>query len=63
MAYQINIGIQPLTIKHNWMNKINLEATLNEALLSCLWDFELSYQDYIGIYHQIIAIELGYVKL
>lgn len=43
------------------MIKTDLQATLDEALLSWLWDSELSYQDYVGIQHQVMAMELGYV--
>lgn len=38
----------------------DLKATLNEALLQSFWDATLSYQDYLGIKDQFIAISEGY---
>lgn len=63
----MNIGIRPLKFKHRWgvASGQYLNNIVTEAVSSLFYNetFDPTYEDYIGICHQIIAIELGYIKL
>ena len=58
MSYQTNI------YKDRWkISQPNFNNIVTESVLSLFNTYDMTYEDYIGIYHQIMAIELGYVKL
>ncbi len=42
------------------IKECDLEVILRDALLSWLYDGELSYESYVGICEQVDAIRLGY---
>ena len=63
MAFDINIrGRKSNRISSKWMNEIspNMIELTKKALFDSLNDFDPSFEDYVGISHQVQAIELGY---
>ncbi len=58
----IRVGVQPLIYGDNSISKADFNNIVTEAFLSSYACYEMTYEDYVGIYHQIMAIELGYTK-
>ena len=62
MAY--NLDIQSIKTSSTCTNDLtfNMNRLTDQALWGSYNQFDLTYEDYVGIYHQIMAMELGYTK-
>lgn len=57
----VRVGVQPLNL-HNWITNNDLTDILENAVNDACVGYDPIYEDYVGIYHQIMAIELGYIN-
>ena len=56
----VRVEIQPLNYRHKWITTGNVNDIIRDSIFESFNSYNPTYEDYVGIYHQIMAIESGY---